>query len=187
MPFGTDEEKGYGLVDIWFKPSRAKRVKKVINFCLDATTVGGVGALVAVAWESTKSEACAYGARRLVRGACVALLTPAAAASVGSVMIAYSGAEKATKVCKTGNFLWNGGIGTIKMVATGATLPQQGISLLLCGTMYTPLVHNQTLTTNMTAVTEGLHEGLSIINATALKEASKEILVQATKDAINKL
>lgn len=186
MPFGIDESKGRGLIDIWCTPQKAKRWKNVVNFCLDTVTVGGVAALGAVAWESAKSEVCACGARRLARGACVALLTPAAAASVGSVMIAYSGAEKTTKIYRTGSFLWNGGLSAIKLIATGGTAPQQGISLLLCGHMYTPLVHNATLvnSTNMTAVTSGIQDGLSILNATAIKEVAKSVVIETAKNVM---
>ena len=183
MPFGTDESQGWGLLDIWCTPARAKRLKNVVNFCLDTFTVGGVAALGAVAWESAKGEVCTYGARQVARGACVALLTPAAAASVGSVMMAYRGADKATKVYKTGSFIWNTGIGVIKLVSKGATAPQQGISLLLCGQMYTPLVHNATLvnSTNMTAVSEGFSEGLKAVNATAIKECAKAAAAAAVE------
>ena len=178
MPFGINEAEKRGLLDIWFSEKKAKRCKVAVDFCLDAFTVRGLAAVGAVASDSIKSEVCEYGGRKIGRIACTALLTPAAAASVGSVLMGWNAVTKTSKIYKTGSFLWNGGMTTLKAVGQGVTLPQQGISLLLCGRTYTPLVHNQTLlnSTNTTAITEGFKEGLTLVNATALKEAAKNAI-----------
>lgn len=185
MPFGIDESREYGLLDIWFSKKRAARYKKVVDFCLDTATVGSAAAIGAVAFSSVKEGVCEYGARKISRVACVAFLTPGAAASVGSVMMVCSTAGTATKMWRTGSFLWNVGITTVKGVAQGATLPQQAISLLFCGRPYTPLVHNQTLvnSNNVTAIEEGIKEGLQLVNATTLKEIAREAAKEAFDSA----
>ena len=187
MPFGIDESRGYGLIDIWFSPKTAKRCKKCVYVVFDTITVGGVAAVGAVAFDSVKDGVCEYGARKIARGVCLALITPAAAASVGSGLIAYSGFTKASKIYKSGAFLWNGGLAIMRGVSQGVTLPLQGASLLLCGTTYTPLVHNETLlnSTNVTAIREGFEEGLSLVNMTAIKQAAKEATLEAAKQAMN--
>lgn len=105
-------------------------------------------------------------------------MTPAAAASVGRAMVAYSTFSNTSKIYKTGNFLWNVGINTVKTVAQGTTLPQQGISLLLNGRPYTPLVHSTTLidSVNLTSIHEGLEEGLKSFTLEDAKNVAKTCL-----------